>query len=405
MTNKHSQLQTGREQAIALDATDELACYRDQFALADDTIYLDGNSLGALPKKSVPKLLDVVNREWGNDLICSWEVNGWMDLPITLGNKIAQVIGAGSEEVVVCDSTSINLYKALSAALSLNPHRTSILSDNTNFPTDLYVANGLISNIGRNLQLELVARHDIEDSISAEIAVVYLTHVEYLTGGMCDLSRITKVAHDHGALVVWDLSHSAGVIPINLKSAGADFAVGCGYKFLNGGPGAPAYIYVKQDHQRYVESPLKGWLGHSNPFRFEERYHPADGIRRMLCGSPPILSMVCLDTAIDLLLSSNLSLIRDKSIKLSNLLIEQLDLISEELGLCLLTPRNPSMRGSQVSVTHPDAIQIRDRMLQSGVIVDFRPPNILRFGLAPLYTRYTDIWEAIQSLRSAARDL
>ena len=307
------------------DQADPLSCLRAKFCLPEELIYLDGNSLGALPDQVLKRVSSVIEREWGHDLIRSRTDNHWMELPAILGDKIARLIGAGSGEVIACDSTSVNLFKVLSAALSKSRDRNVILSDRANFPTDLYIADGVISTMERDVELRLVSSEELEGQIDSSVAVLFLTHVDFRYGARYDMKHITKLAHDVGALVIWDLAHSAGAMPVDLNGCEVDFAVGCGYKYLNGGPGAPAYVYVAQALQADVRSPLTGWMGHASPFDFSTQYARAAGIRQMLCGSPPILSMVALEVGVDLLLEVDLAEVRRKSIQLTGLFMERVE--------------------------------------------------------------------------------
>ncbi len=388
-----------REDCLALDAQDPLAAQRHAFSLPHDLVYLDGNSLGALPRATPTRLAAVAEVEWGRDLIKSWNSHHWIDLPRQVGDKIARLIGAGPGEVVVADSTSINLFKALAAALALNPERHVLLSERDNFPTDLYIAQGLGALLARGHRLELVARDAIVSSITAETAVVMLTEVDYRTGALHDMAALTAAASAAGALMVWDLAHSAGVLPIDLTAAGADFAVGCGYKYLNGGPGAPAFIWVAPRHQERFRQPLSGWLGHAEPFAFEPEYRPAPGIGRYLCGTPPILSLAALEVGVDAALAVPIDALRRKSMALTELFIAAVEQEASGLGLALLSPREPARRGSQVSFTHAHGYAVMQALIARGVIGDFRAPDILRFGFAPLYTRHVDAWDAATALR------
>ena len=380
------------------DQADPLSCFRAEFCLPDELIYLDGNSLGALPDQVLKRVSRVIEREWGHDLIRSWTDNHWMELPAILGDKIARLIGAGPGEVIACDSTSVNLFKVLSAALSQSTDRNVILSDRANFPTDLYIADGVISTMERDVELRLVSSEELEGQIDSSVAVLFLTHVDFRYGARYDMKHITKLAHDVGALVIWDLAHSAGAMPVDLNACEVDFAVGCGYKYLNGGPGAPAYVYVAQALQADVRSPLTGWMGHASPFEFSDHYARATGIQQMLCGSPPILSMVALEVGVDLLLEVDLAEVRRKSIQLTGLFMERVDERCREHHFTVLTPREPKYRGSQVALAHPHGSEIIEAMFHRGVVADFRPPDLLRFGFAPLYTRYTDVWDAVETL-------
>ena len=382
-----------------MDASDELASARDLFALPDGVIYLDGNSLGALPRATPDRLREAAIAQWGGDLIKSWNAHGWIDLPRRVGDKIARIIGAGPGEVVAADSTSINLFKALAAALRLNPGRRVIVSERDNFPTDLYIAQGLIALLGQGHALRLVGASEIPAAIDDNTAVVMLTHVNYRTGAMHDMAEVTRMAQAKGAMMLWDLAHSAGAVPVDLKSCGADLAVGCGYKYLNGGPGAPAFIWVAARHQEKFEQPLSGWLGHAAPFAFEPGYRPAAGIARYICGTPPVLSMVALEAGIDLILGMDMAAIRRKSVALTDTFIRLVEQECAGLGVTLVSPREAAHRGSQVCFRHEEAYPIMQALIARGVIGDFRAPDILRFGFAPLYVRFVDVWDAVAALK------
>lgn len=390
---------TTRDALAELDARDPLARHRDQFELPRGVIYLDGNSLGALPKSAQQRVSHTLTYEWGHDLIRSWNNAGWIDLPRRIGDKISLLIGANQGEVIVADSTSVNVFKVLSAALKLNRGRTTIVSERDNFPTDLYIAQGLIDMLGGGHTLRLVTADEVYGALDEDTAVLMLTHVNYRSGRMHDMAALTAKAHAKGALVIWDLAHSAGALPVDLNEAGADFAVGCGYKYLNGGPGAPAFVFVAERYQAEFSQPLSGWLGHAQPFAFDWKYVPADGIGRYLCGTPPVLSMIALDCGVDSVLQADMARLREKSLALSELFITLVGEQCGEHGLTLLTPRDPDQRGSQVSFSHPDAYAIMQALIARGVIGDFRAPDILRFGLAPLYLRHTDVWDAVAVLR------
>ena len=396
-----------------IDAQDPLRHLRDQFSLPDGLIYLDGNSLGALPKTAAARVAQVVTQEWGTGLILSWNDAGWISQPQRLGDKIARLIGAGPGEVVAADSTSINLYKVLSAALDIAAHdapgRKILLSERSNFPTDLYVAEGLCRE--RGLRLQLVDSQDIAASLNADVAVLMLTHVNYRTGAMFDMAALTQAAHQAGALTVWDLAHSAGAVPLDLTAAQADFAVGCGYKFLNGGPGAPAFVWVNPLHVHRQDidlaQPLPGWMGHSAPFAFVPGYTPAPGIRRYLCGTPPVLGMAALDCGLDTLLAAEplggMAALRAKSLALSDLFIELIEQRCDGHGLAVVTPRAHAQRGSQVSLTvdGPHAYAVTQALIKRGVVGDYRSgnPDILRFGFTPLYLGFEDVWRAVEHLK------
>ena len=382
----------------ALDAADPLAAFGQRFNLPDGLVYLDGNSLGALPRDTPARVARAIADEWGRDLIRSWNTAGWMDMPMRVGDKIGRLIGALPGETVCADSTSINVFKALSAALRLNPGRKVILSEPDNFPTDLYMAQGLTGLLNDGHRLVLKTPDEIEAALNADTAVLMLTHVNYRSGRMHDMARLTEKAHAVGALVVWDLAHSAGAVPVDLTAAGADMAVGCGYKYLNGGPGAPAFIMVAGRHQARFSQPLSGWLGHADPFAFSVDYRPAAGIGRALCGTPAVLNMTALECGLDVMLEADQGAMRAKSLALTDLFIAEVEARGAGRGLSLLTPREHHLRGSQVSFAHAEGYAIMQALIARGVIGDFRAPDILRFGFTPLYTRYADAWKAAGAL-------
>jgi kynureninase len=389
-----------------LDAQDPLAALRDQFALPPNKIYLDGNSLGVLPRATAQRVAEVVQREWGEHLIESWNTAHWIDLPQRIGNKLAKLVGAGANELVVADSTSVNLFKALSAALSMakadNPQRCVILSERDNFPTDLYIAESLASERGFELVLA-DAPEQIEPRLAqGDVAVLMLTQVNYRTGRLHDMAALTDAAHRAGALAVWDLAHSAGALPVHLKRDDADFAVGCGYKYLNGGPGAPAFVWVHPRHADRFWQPLAGWMGHAAPFAFTPGYTPAPGIARYLCGTPPVISMAALECGIDSVLAAEplggMEALRSKSLALTEVFMR---LVADHCdGLRTITPHESQHRASQVSLTRSEgAYAIVQALIARGVVGDFRAPDVLRFGLTPLYTRFVDVWHAVEHLR------
>jgi kynureninase len=388
-----------RADALALDRADTLARFRDRFALPEDVVYLDGNSLGALPKATPARLVELVAAEWGRDLIRSWNIHSWIDLPFRVGDKIARLIGARPGEVAVADSTSVNVFKLIAAALRLRPERRVILSESENFPTDLYIAQGLIALLGDKHELRLVAPEAIAAAIDADVAIVLLTHVNYRSGRMHDMAEVTRLAHDAGALILWDLAHSAGAMPVDLAGSDADLAVGCGYKYLNGGPGAPAFLYVAHRLQSVFRSPLTGWLGHAAPFAFDPRYRPAPGIAASVVGTPPILSLAALEVGIDLALEADLAAVREKSLALAQLFIDCVARHCAGLGLTLASPSRGAERGSQICYAHPEGYAIMQALIARGIIGDFRAPDILRFGFTPLYTRFVDAWDAVEGLR------
>ncbi len=382
-----------------LDRDDQLADKRGCFELPRGVIYLDGNSLGPLPRGVAERLNRVVNDEWRNSLIRGWNDHGWMALAGKVGEKLAPLIGAEPGEVICGDSTSVNLFKLLSAALKLRPDRKVILTADDNFPTDIYIAEGLVRQLGGDYEIRYVDHADPIGGIDQDVAVVSLTHVDYRTGFMLDMAAVTAAARDAGAVMLWDLSHSTGAMPVELNAAGADLAVGCGYKFLNGGPGAPAYLYVAERHQAALQQPLSGWLGHREPFAFENRYHPADGIARNLCGTPPVISMSAFDSALDHFADVDLTKLRAKSMAMGDLFVDLVERDCAEFGLSVVSPRDANQRGSQVCLRHEHGYAIMQALIDRGVIGDFRAPDVLRFGFAPLYLSYEDVWQAIEILR------
>jgi kynureninase len=381
-----------------LDRDDPLAGFREEFFIPQDVIYMDGNSLGAMPKAVAPRVRQVTEREWGHDLIKSWNTADWFTAPQRIGDKIAKIIGADEGEVVATDSTSINLFKVLAAALMINSDRSVIVMEGSNFPTDNYIAQGLIEFLGRHHQIRFVEKDDVMDALDERVAVVSLTDVHYKTGHRLDMGAITARAQQHGALTVWDLCHSAGAVPVDLNGADADFAVGCGYKYLNGGPGAPAFLFVAKRHQGQLKQPLTGWWSHSAPFDFTRDYQSAEGITRMLCGTQPMISLCALEVGVDIMVRADLYKIREKSKKMGDLFIALAEHKCAEYGFGIASPRNADARGSQVSLTHPDGYAIMQAVIERGVIGDFRAPDILRFGFTPLYLRYVDVWDAVDIL-------
>ena len=377
-----------REDARARDAADPLRPFRARFALPEGVIYLDGNSLGPLPLSAVPALADCVERQWGDRLIRSWN-EGWIEAPRRLGGKIARLIGAQAHEVIVADSTSANLFKALVAALNRDPARRTIVSELGNFHTDLHIAEGAIGCVP-GASLRAVPREAVLDALGSDTAVLLLTHVHYKTAERFDLGAITQGAHDAGALVLWDFSHSAGALPIDLNSANADLAVGCGYKYLNGGPGAPAWLFVAERWHDTLGNPLSGWMGHAAPFAFEDRYRPASGMDRWLTGTPPILGLAALEAGVDLWLEASL----DTAWAKSQALFDTMAAIGDSLGLACVSPRDAGRRGSHISFRHPEAHALCQALIARGVIGDFRAPDILRLGLTPLYIGFEDIVRA-----------
>ena len=388
------------ESALARDAEDRLAPIRDSFALPDGVIYLDGNSLGALPRNVAARVASTLEGEWGHGLIRSWNEAGWIDLPARVGARIAPLIGADPACVVAADSTTVNLFKTVSAALALRPDRRRIVTETRNFPTDNYIAEGVIRQCGGRHELVHAADADaVIDCLDADTAVLMLSHVNYRDGAVHDMAGLTRAAHDAGALVIWDLAHSAGVLPLDLAGCDVDFAVGCGYKFLNGGPGAPAFLYAAERHHGGFAQPLSGWFGHADPFGFDSHYRPAGDITQYLCGTPPVISMVALEAALELWDKVDLRDVHAKSQALTDFFIELVEARCASHGLTLVSPRDAARRGAQVSLSHPTAgYTIISALIADGVIGDFRAPDILRFGFAPLYTRFADVWHAVDRL-------
>ncbi|HEY2704123.1 MAG TPA: kynureninase [Candidatus Dormibacteraeota bacterium] len=388
-----------REACAALDAADPLAPMRERFLLDDGVVYLDGNSLGALPAATPPRLATMVTEEWGRGLIRSWTAAGWIDAPRRLGDRVAPLVGALPGEVLVADSTSVNLFKLLGAAVRARPGRRVILSHEDNFPADLYVAQGLCELLEGRCELRTVPAAGLAAALDADTAVLMVTHVDYATGAVQDMAGLSAAARDHGALSLWDLSHSTAALPLDLGGCGADLAVGCGYKYLNGGPGAPAFLYVAGRLHDRVVSPLRGWMGHAEPFALEPGYRPAPGVGGFLCGTPPILAMAALEAALDLWAEVDLGEVRAKSMRLGDLLVRLVDERCAGLGLELASPREAARRGSQVSLRHADGYGVVRALIDRGVIGDFRAPDIVRLGLAPLYLRHVDAWDAVEALR------
>ena len=408
-----------RADAQALDATDALAPLREQFELPPDLVYLDGNSLGALPRATAQRLHRVVTGEWGEGLIRSWNARGatpgWIDLPQRIAAKLAPLIGVAAADVMVGDSTSVNLYKALAAALAIvrsdAPERCVIVTERSNFPTDRYIADSLARQHGCTLRS--VDPDGVENALDDTVAVLLLTHVNYRSGRMHDMAALSNAAHQAGALVVWDLAHSAGAVPVQLVQAQADFAVGCGYKYLNGGPGAPAFLWAHPQHTARMDrdglrQPLAGWFGHAAPFDFDPDYRAAAGIARFACGTPAVLSMAALECGLDVFEAARglggMAALRSKSVALTELFIAHVEARCAGLDLTLASPRESQQRGSQASFAHADAYPVMQALIERGVIGDYRcgglhdPDHLLRFGFTPLYTRFVDAWDAAETL-------
>jgi kynureninase len=404
----NNSFQCGRDYALSLDLADELKDFRQEFVIpVPGLIYMDGNSLGRLPRRTTGRVEQIVSQEWGNRLIRSWN-EGWYDAPLRLGDKIGRLVGAGPGQVALSDSTSVNLFKLVLSALALRPERQKIVTDDMNFPSDLYVLQSCARLLGDHHAIQVVPSSDsitpnldrLFRSIDQETALVTLSHVVFKSGYLYDAAEVTRRAHDAGALVLWDLSHSVGAVPVQLDDWHADLAIGCTYKYLNGGPGAPAFLYVRQDLQDLALSPIWGWFGDRSPFAFDLEYAPAAGIRRFLAGTPPVLSLLPVETGVDLLLEAGLDRLRKKSLLLSAYLIYLFDEILQPLGFTLGSPRQAEMRGSHVSIRHPQGYRINRALIEEmNVFPDFREPDNIRLGLAPLYTRFEDIFETVERLR------
>ena len=386
-----------REWCELQDEADVLADRRALFDIPSNIIYMDGNSLGALPIAARERLEHVVKAEWGKGLIKSWNDAGWIALNERVGAKIAPLVGAHPKEVVLADSTSVNLFKTVATAAVLNAGRKKIISEAGNFPTDLYMMEGLTAFMKGDLELKVTARDDILEALDEDTAVLLLTHVHYVSGAMFDMAAVTKTAHEKGVLVVWDLSHSAGAVTLALSEAGADFAVGCGYKYLNGGPGAPAFIYAAERHHGAMAQPLSGWFGHKCPFDFVDTFEPKDGIARMTTGTTPVLAASALESALSVFDGLDMETVRTKSVALTDLFIA---LCEKDLGAYGFTvvPCGDDARGSHVSLMHDEGYAIMAALIDHGVIGDFRAPNNLRFGFTPLYMSFVDVWDAVETL-------
>jgi len=382
-----------RDDALALDARDPLGAMRAHFVLPAGVIYLDGNSLGCLPAHTPALIADAVTRQWGHDLIRSWNSADWIGAPQRIGAKIAPLIGAAAHEVIVADSVSVNLFKLLAAALALRPGRTTILTEPGNFPTDLYIADGLAATIPC-VQVRTADLADIPAALGPDVAVLMLTHVHYKSAHRRDMAALTRAAHAAGALMLWDLSHSTGAVAVDLNGAGADLAVGCGYKYLNGGPGAPSFLFAAQLHHNALLSPLAGWMGHAAPFDFTDDYAPAPGMTRFLAGTPPMLSLLALEAGVDLFAGVDMRAAEAKSASLGALLIARLAEVAPDLVLA--SPRDPAQRGSHLVFQHAHAYEICQCLIERGVIGDFRAPDLWRAGLTPLTLSHADIWDAAE---------
>ncbi len=393
-----------RNDAQALDKSDEIAHLIEMFEIPSGIIYLDGNSLGPLPISAKKAARDVVEKQWGEDLITSWNKHAWIDLPTIVGTKIAKLIGAKEGQVICCDSISVNLFKLLASALSLNSSKRNIvLSQQDNFPTDLYMVEGLQQFLGeQRCQLLSCDAQDIEAQLEArghEISVLMLTHVNFRSGFIHDMQTLTKLAHEKGVLVLWDLAHSAGAVPLELDECEVDFAVGCGYKYLNGGPGAPAFVYAAEKHIPHISQPLTGWMGHANPFTFDPNYKADPGIKKFLSGTPSVISMSVLNAALDIFENVNMQQIREKSVAMTNFFQRLMAQSSSLKELKLASPETPVNRGSQLAYTHPQAYALCQALIAQGVIADFRAPDVLRFGFSPSFLSFELLFDSVEKLK------
>jgi kynureninase len=386
------------------DLTDPLAGLRARFQIPDGTIYLDGNSLGALPASTPALLAGAISQEWGRDLIRSWNSADWARLPYAVGRQLAPLLGARPDEVIVTDSTSVNIFKLLCAILGQptirdDPRRRYILSDSHNFPTDLYIAEGVVELFGGRYQLKLVDQAELFTALDSTVAAALITHVDYRTGAMHPMAEFNDRAAASGACILWDLSHSAGALELDLNAAGCDFAVGCGYKYLNGGPGAPAYLYVRQELQRSLANPISGWFGHAAPFAFTTAYQPAGDLSRFLSGTPSVLATIALAEGIRTFEGVAMADVRKKSLALSDLFWQLMSTMCGDMGFSCISPSSHQHRASHLSFAHEHAYEIMQAIISRGVIGDFRQPNLMRFGFTPLYTRFVDCWDAVATIR------
>ena len=365
---------------------------------------MDGNSLGVMPRASAARAAQVITQEWGTGLIRSWNTAGWFELPSRLGDKLAGLLGAREGELVITDTTSLNIFKALAASLRIQqkqqPKRRVILSERDNFPTDLYMIQGMIDLLQQGYEMRLIDDElPLDKALDDSVAVVLLSHVNYRSGQMHDMAAVTRTAHERGALVIWDLAHAAGAVPVDLNGSGADYAVGCTYKYLNGGPGAPAFIWVAPRHIQDFWQPLSGWWGHQRPFDMTVAYEPAGGIRRYLCGTQPIVSLAMVECGLDVAREADMADVRKKSLALGDLFIALVEERCAGHPLTLVTPRNHADRGSHVSLRHPNGYEVMQALIARGLIGDYREPEVLRFGLTPLYFGYADVWDAVEIIK------
>ncbi|MCC3860518.1 kynureninase [Pseudemcibacter aquimaris] len=388
-----------REDFTTLDNNDPLREFRDEFYLPEGMIYLDGNSLGAMPKAARARALEVIDQEWGEDLIKSWNKAGWFELVERLGAKTAKLIGAEADEVIHGDATGLNVYKAVAAALDMRAGRKKIIMEGSNFPTDNYMVQGLIKQLDQGHEIVFAEHDEIMDAINDDVAVLCITHVHYKTGRLLDMEAITKKAHEHGALVIWDLCHSAGALPVDLNGCNVDMAVGCTYKYLNGGPGSQAFVFVAKRHHGKAVQPLTGWWSHEAPFAFERDYRPRKDVRQFSTGTEPIISLATSEVGLDIFLRADMQEIRKKSLKLCDLFIQLIEERCSGHGFEIVTPRDHKVRGSQVAISSENGFPIIQALIDANVIGDFRAPDIMRFGFTPLYVSYTDVWDAVDRLK------
>ncbi|MGE8658095.1 MAG: kynureninase [Achromobacter sp.] len=393
-----------REACVAADRQDPLAPLKARFDLPPGVLYMDGNSLGVMPRAAAARAAEVITQEWGTGLIRSWNTAGWFELPSRLGDKLAGLLGAREGELVITDTTSLNIFKALAASLRIQqkrqPKRRVILSERDNFPTDLYMIQGMIDLLQQGYEMRLIDDAlPLERALDDDVAVVLLSHVNYRSGQMHDMAAVTRQAHARGALVIWDLAHAAGAVPVDLNGADADFAVGCTYKYLNGGPGSPAFIWVAPRHIPDFWQPLSGWWGHQRPFDMTVAYEPAGGIRRYLCGTQPIVSLAMVECGLDVAREADMAEVRRKSLALGDLFIALVEERCAGHPLTLVTPRAHAQRGSHVSLRHPNGYEVMQALIARGLIGDYREPEVLRFGLTPLYFGYADVWDAVEILK------
>lgn len=416
--NRPTAGQLARKYARQLDRQDELARFRAEFVIPRPSpgqpamLYMDGNSLGRLPRRTAAAIQNTVQQQWGERLIRSWG-EGWYTAPQRVGEKIARLVGATPGQVLVSDSTSVNLYKLVMAGLALRPGRTAVVTDTLNFPSDLYILQGCIQTLQNHHTLRLVDPESppldptqaVLAAMDPDTALVVLSHAVFKSGYLYDAAEITRRVHEMGALVLWDLSHSAGAVPVTLDEWGADFAVGCTYKYLNGGPGAPAFLYVRKGLQTSAVSPIWGWFSQERPFAFDLAYHPAEGMARFLCGTPPVISLLAVESGVDLLLEAGIDRLRAKSVRQTEYLIQLFDEYLAPLGFSLGTPRDPARRGSHISIRHPEGYRINRSLIEEmEVIPDFREPDNIRLGIAPLYTRYVDLWDTVDRIVQVVKE-